>query len=47
MNESRDMFPKDFPNGLLPSREVDYLIKVILGSKPIRKLAYRLGHPKA
>ena len=47
MNEFRDVFPDDLPDGLPPSREVDHPIEVILGSKPISKPAYRLSHSEA
>ena len=42
-----DALPYDLPHGLPPSREVDHLIKVVLGSKLVSKLAYRLSPSKA
>ena len=47
MSEFRDIFLDDLLDGLPPSREVDHLIKVILGLKLVTKLAYRLSHSKA
>ena len=47
LSKFRDVFLDDMPDGLPPSREVDHSIKVILGLKPISKLAYRLSHSKA
>ena len=47
MNEFRDVFPDDLPDGLPPSREVDRPIKVVPGSKSISKPAYRLSHSEA
>ena len=47
LNEFRDVFPADLPDGLPPSREVDHPIEVIPGSKPVSKPAYRLSHSEA
>ena len=44
MSEFRDVFPEDLPDGVPPSRDFDHIIDVVLGSKPISKLAYRLSH---
>ena len=42
-----DVFPEDLPNGLMSSREVDHLIKVLPRLKLVSKLAYRLSHFEA
>ena len=47
LSEFRGVFPNDLPYGLPPSREVDYLIEVVPGSKLVSKFAYRLSHFKA
>ena len=47
IREFGDVFPDDLPDGLSPSREVDHPIEVVLGSKPVSKLAYRLSHCEA
>ena len=43
----RDVFPVDLPDGLLPSQEVDNLIKVLFGLTPVSKPAYKVSHSKA
>ena len=47
MSEFRDVFPNNLLDDLLPSREVDHLIEMILESKLVTKPAYRLSHSKA
>ena len=43
LQEFKDVFSTNLPDGLSPSREADHSIE---GQKPIRKLAYRLIHSK-
>ena len=43
----RVVFPDNLPNGLPPSRKIDYSIKLLPGSKPVSKPAYKLSHSKA
>ena len=46
MSEFRDVFLDDLPDGVPPSRDLDHIIDLLPGSKPISKPAYRLSHSK-
>ena len=47
VNDSRDVFLDDLPDGLPSFREVDHSIKVVLRSKLVSKSTYRLSHYEA
>jgi len=46
LEEYKDVFPKDLPPGLPPSRTVDHKIDIIPGSEPPSKPTYRLSQPE-
>ena len=41
LNEFSDVFPKDLPGGLPPSRELDHRIELVLGAEPPHRAPYR------
>ena len=43
LNEFSDVFPKDLPVGLPPSRESDHRIELVLGAKPPHRAPYRMS----
>ena len=45
--EFADVFPNELPKGLPPNRGITHGIDLVLGAKPLGKLAYRLSVNKA
>ena len=43
LNEFSDVFPKDMPGGLPPSRELDHHIELVLGAEPPHRAPYRMS----
>ena len=43
LDEFSDVFPKDLPGGLLPSRELDHRIELVPGAEPPHKVPYRIS----
>ena len=41
--EFTDVFPNEFPKGLPPDRGITHGIDLVLGAKPLSKLAYCLS----
>ena len=47
LKEYHDVFTSDLPIGLPPPRAIMHGIDVVIGSKPISKLPYRMSTSKA
>ena len=43
LNEFSDVFPKDLPGGLPPSRELDHRIELVPGAEPPHRAPYRMS----
>ena len=43
LDEFSDVFPKDLPGGLPPSRELDHRIELVYGAEPPHRAPYRMS----
>ena len=43
LDEFSDVFPKDLPSGLPPSRELDHRIELVPGAEPPHRAPYRMS----
>jgi hypothetical protein len=46
LDEFKDVFPEDLPDGLPPSRDVDHRIELVPGSTPPSRPTYRMSPPE-
>jgi hypothetical protein len=46
LDEFKDVFPEDLPEGLPPSRDVDHRIELVPGSTPPSRPTYRMSPPE-